>query len=90
MVSEDLYIDGTWQRLYFNDDILYWRATPACTRADCEAIAGDQIDALVRWKDSADVTPRAGKPTRLHIEMDQASLYAFRFTVGHAGKERDH
>lgn len=65
-------------------------AIPARTPADCEAIAGDQIDALLLWKDGGDVTARAGKPTRLRIEMDQASLYAFRFTVGNAGKERDH
>jgi hypothetical protein len=65
-------------------------AIPGRTAAECEAIAGDQIDALVLWKDGGDVTARAGKPTRLRIEMDLASLYAFRFTVGNAGKERDH
>jgi hypothetical protein len=54
--------------------------------AECEAITGDQIDALVAWKDGSDVAPRAGKPTRLRIEMDRASLYAFRFTGGDEGK----
>jgi hypothetical protein len=60
------------------------------TPAECEPITGDQIDALVAWNDGSDVTARAGKPTRIQIEMDQASLFAFRFTVGNAGKERDH
>ena len=63
---------------------------PGRTPAECEPITGDQIDALVAWKDGSDVTPQAGKPTRIQIKMDQASLFAFRFTVGNAGKERDH
>ncbi len=57
---------------------------------DCEPITGDLVDALVRWKTGGDVTARAGKPTSMRVEMTDAGLYAFRFTVGFAGKERDH
>jgi len=46
---------------------------------DCLPITGDHIDHIVRWKDGPDVGPQAGKPTRLRIEMTNASIYAFRF-----------
>ncbi len=58
--------------------------------SDCTPITGDYIAALVRWKDGADVTAHAGRPTRLQIEMKDASLYAFQFTTGYAGEDRDH
>jgi hypothetical protein len=58
--------------------------------ADCVPITGDHIDALVRWKTGGDVTSRATKPTRMRVEMTNASLYAFRFTMGFAGEGRDH
>ena len=51
------------------------------TPAECDAITGDQIDALIAWKDGSDVSHYQGKPTRLRIEMDQASLYAFGFVA---------
>jgi hypothetical protein len=57
---------------------------------DCVPITGDHLDTIVRWKDGADVTSQAGKPTRLIVEMKNASLYAFQFTVGYAGAGRDH
>jgi hypothetical protein len=57
---------------------------------NCEVITGDHIDTLVRWKEGGEVTQRANKPTRLHIEISDASLYAFRFTTGSADAGRDH
>ncbi|MCP4639793.1 MAG: hypothetical protein GY851_05145, partial [bacterium] len=57
---------------------------------DCVPIAGDHVNALVRWKTGGDVTSRAMKPTRLQVEMKDAELYAFQFTMGFAGEERDH
>ena len=66
------------------------RAVPGRDLSDCVAITGDDVDLLVRWKDGGEVTPRAGKPTKLRFEMKNASLYAFRFTVGSSGPGRDH
>jgi hypothetical protein len=60
------------------------------TIAECVPITGDQKDVLVRWKDSGDVMSRAGRPTKMQVELRDASLYAFRFTVGSADAGRDH
>ncbi len=60
------------------------------TLEDCLPITADNVDLLVHWKKGADVSSRAGKPTKMCVEMKDTSLYAFRFTVGYAGKERDH
>ncbi len=57
---------------------------------ECVPITGDHIDVLVRWQDNGDVMRRSGRPTKLHVEMTNASLYAFRFTVGSADAGRDH
>jgi hypothetical protein len=63
---------------------------PGKSTSDCVPIAGDQIDALVRWNSGGDVTDRANKATRLRIEISDASLYAFRFATGFGGAARDH
>ncbi len=57
---------------------------------DCVPLTGDGVDVLVRWKTGGDVTSRAMKPTRLEVEMKEAGLYAFQFTMGFAGEGRDH
>ncbi len=57
---------------------------------DCLPITSDQLDARVTWKNGADVMARAGKPTRLLVEMNDASLYGFQFGIGDAGFGRDH
>jgi hypothetical protein len=57
---------------------------------DCVPITGDHTDILVRWKDNGDVTARAGRPTKMRVELVNAGLYAFRFTVGSADAGRDH
>jgi hypothetical protein len=36
------------------------------------------------------VTNRAGRPTKMQFEMTNASLYAFRFSIGSADAGRDH
>lgn len=57
---------------------------------DCLPITGDQMDTVVRWKEGADIMAQSGRPTRLKMELRDASLYAFQFAVGHAGTDRDH
>ena len=65
---------------------------PVANRAveDCLPITGDKTSLIVRWQTGADVTVRATQPTRLQVEMTNASLYAFQFGVGYAGRGRDH
>lgn len=50
------------------------------TMADCEEIGGNFIDQKVHWKASADVSPLAGQPIRLKINLKRGKLYAFQFT----------
>ena len=46
---------------------------------DCLPITGDHINTIVQWKTDGDVSGRAGQPTRLHVDMKDADLYAFQF-----------
>ena len=46
---------------------------------DSVPITGDGVALLVQWNTGSDVSGRAGKPTKLRIEMQNASLYAFQF-----------
>lgn len=45
----------------------------------CPDLFGDAIDRPVTWQSAADLTPLAGKPIRLRIELKDADLYSFRF-----------
>jgi hypothetical protein len=63
---------------------------PGHTVNDCLPISSNELAEPVRWQQGGDVTSLAGKPTRLRVELENASLYAFHFTVDHAGKGRDH
>lgn len=47
---------------------------------DCTTITGDHVRALVGWKTGHDLSPLVGKPTRMHVEMSNTSLYAFQFS----------
>jgi hypothetical protein len=51
---------------------------------DCQPITGDHIEVTVRWTTGAEVSARAGKPTKMQVEMVNASLYAFQFARGEA------
>ncbi|MCY3778409.1 MAG: hypothetical protein OXH11_20740, partial [Candidatus Aminicenantes bacterium] len=46
---------------------------------DCDEVYGDEIDRVVKWKGSPDVSSLAGRPVRLHIQLRDADLYSFRF-----------
>jgi hypothetical protein len=56
------------------------QAVPGRGVADCLPMAGDQLDAVVRWKRGTDVSDRANRPTRMRVELIDASLYGFEFT----------
>jgi hypothetical protein len=46
---------------------------------DCLPLTGDGIALQVQWATGANISGRAGKPTKMRIEMQNASLYAFQF-----------
>ena len=52
---------------------------PGYSIADCDVQFGDQVDRVVSWKGSQDLSRLAGKPLRLRIELKDADLYAFQF-----------
>jgi hypothetical protein len=46
---------------------------------DCPEIIGDEIERLVKWKSSDDVSGLAGKPVRLRFVLRDADLFSLRF-----------
>jgi hypothetical protein len=49
------------------------------TLEDAQPVYGDQLDAGVGWKDTADVSSLAGKAVRLRFVIQDADLFAIRF-----------
>lgn len=47
---------------------------------ECTDIFGDALDRPVAWKNGADVSRHAGTPVRLRFTLNDADLYAFRFS----------
>ncbi len=52
---------------------------PGFAMAECLDIYGDEIERVVRWKTTSDVSPLAGKPVRVRFELKDADLYSIRF-----------
>ena len=52
---------------------------PGFTLEDCEPIWGDHVSRIVKWKTGDDVSPLAGQPVRLRVELIDADLYSVRF-----------
>jgi len=52
---------------------------PGFALDDCHSLAGDSLRHIVSWKNGSDVSGQAGKPTRIHCVMRDASAYAFHF-----------
>jgi L-ascorbate metabolism protein UlaG (beta-lactamase superfamily) len=48
---------------------------------DCEPITGDELDAVVHWKNGTDVGSRADRPTRMRFALHNASLFGFQFVT---------
>ncbi|MEO5803724.1 MAG: hypothetical protein ABIR24_09345, partial [Verrucomicrobiota bacterium] len=49
------------------------------TFADCAVIDRDGVSESVRWKQHSNLSPLAGKPLKLQIQMRAAKLYALQF-----------
>ena len=46
---------------------------------DCPETYGDEIERVVRWGDTTDVSSLAGRPVRLRFAMKDADLYSLQF-----------
>jgi hypothetical protein len=55
------------------------RPLPGFTLEDCDAITGDEIARIVKWKKGADVSAHAGQTVRLRFEMSGADLFSLKF-----------
>jgi hypothetical protein len=60
------------------------RPFPDRAMADCDEIIGDEIERVVTWKGSPDVSRFAGQAVRLRIALKDADLYSLRFRSGDA------
>jgi hypothetical protein len=56
------------------------KPVPGFSLADCDDLFGDSLDREVTWKGRADVGSLAGKPVRLRFTLQDADLYALRFS----------
>jgi hypothetical protein len=54
-------------------------AIPGFAFTDATEIYGDEIERVVSWKDSNDVSRLVGRPIRLRFVMKDADLYSIRF-----------
>lgn len=52
---------------------------PSFTLAESAEIYGDELERIVTWNGSSDVSQLAGKPVRLRFVMKDADLYSIRF-----------
>jgi hypothetical protein len=55
------------------------QAFPRYSLADCDPIAGDEIDHTVTWNGNADLSPIEAKSVRIRFKVDNADLYSFKF-----------
>lgn len=55
------------------------RPLPGFALADATPLFGDELEAVVKWKATADVSSLAKKPVRLRFVLKDADLFALRF-----------
>lgn len=48
---------------------------------EMDALYGDDLEGVVRWRNGADVSRLAGKPVRMKAMLHDADLYAFQFKM---------
>ena len=49
------------------------------SKEDCDEIVGDEIERVVTWKGSPDLSSLSGNPVRLRFVLKDADLYSIRF-----------
>jgi hypothetical protein len=52
------------------------KPVPGYTLQETEAFFGDELDAVMKWKDGRDLSGLIGKPIRFHIVLRDADLFA--------------
>lgn len=63
------------------------------TLSDSRLVVGDEVDGLVDWQGSPDLSALAGRVVRLKIELKDADLFAFAFSAAESNalpRERSH
>jgi hypothetical protein len=55
---------------------------PGFTRAEMAPWFGDELDAVMRWADGANLGRLTGQPVRLRMYLQDADVYALRFNDG--------
>jgi hypothetical protein len=55
------------------------KALPGFALEDCQQQIGNELDRVVSWKGSGDVSSLAGKPVRLRFVLKDADVFAFQF-----------
>ena len=53
------------------------------TAAESHRLSGDALDAVATWSKDADLESLAGQPLRLRFVLNDAELFAFRFSKAH-------
>ncbi len=53
---------------------------PGHTLDDSPGLVGDAIDGIVRWKSGADIGRFSGQPVRLRLAIEDADVYALKFS----------
>ena len=52
---------------------------PGFAMADCEGLAGEEVDRVVRWKRGSAVSGLAGRPIRMRFVLRDADLFSIKF-----------
>lgn len=53
---------------------------PGFSLADCDETFGDSLERTITWQGKSDTSSLAGKPIRLRFQLNDADVYALRFT----------
>ncbi len=97
LTTKPFRFDGNQLHLNYSTSAVGWikvevqdqagQPVPGFSLADCAEIYGDKLDAVVTWKNNADVGALAGRTVRLRFSMSDADLYAVRFRAKQRGDE---
>ena len=65
------------------------QGVPGYTLEECDQILTDNIEHVVTWKGSPDLSPLVGKPVYLRFQMQHATLYGVTVTQADDGSVRN-
>jgi hypothetical protein len=73
------YVTGAADSLRVELQDAAGKPLPGFALEDCNAITGDEIARIVKWKKGSDVSAHAGQSVRLRFEMSGADLFSLKF-----------